>query len=161
MLAGRRSPVWSYSGEDFVGRTKQLKQLSVALQASEAGKTSGVFLRGAPGMGKTALVHRFVRPSEKRDCPCWPFAANATSANRFLSRPSMKLLKSWRSIYKTYELYRFFGQFDVEPSLSKTPVISGGLLRQIQVETDCRKAQFTEKAQFDNPRRANPARPAC
>src|SRR5437867_1644461 len=51
----------------FVGRKEQLDRLRKAFQTSQSGRLSAVFISGASGMGKTALVHRFFE--EVRDEP--------------------------------------------------------------------------------------------
>ncbi|MEE8524939.1 MAG: AAA family ATPase [Thermoanaerobaculia bacterium] len=50
----------------FVGREALLAELGQALEASRAGAVA-VYLRGASGMGKTALVQRFAEDLRQRD----------------------------------------------------------------------------------------------
>lgn len=49
----------------LVGRDAEMKALMERLAQTVAGKTSIVFLRGEPGIGKTTLLHVFMRHAEK------------------------------------------------------------------------------------------------
>ncbi len=51
----------------FVGRKEQLDRLRKAFQTSQSGRLSAVFISGASGIGKTALVQHFL--DELRDEP--------------------------------------------------------------------------------------------
>jgi len=51
----------------FVGRGEQLAQLESALAATERGGPVTVLVRGASGMGKTALVRAFLHEVQQRD----------------------------------------------------------------------------------------------
>ncbi|HEX2122133.1 MAG TPA: serine/threonine-protein kinase, partial [Thermoanaerobaculia bacterium] len=51
----------------FVGRAAELAQLEEALQATERGTPVTVLVRGASGMGKTALVRQFLFQVQHRD----------------------------------------------------------------------------------------------
>ncbi len=59
-MAGRRGPM-------LVGRTPHLAALDDAFQATCGGQSAVVFVRGRSGMGKTALVRRFLRDLRQRD----------------------------------------------------------------------------------------------
>ena len=45
----------------FVGRARELATLSTALTETRRGRAEAVYIRGASGMGKTALVQHFIR----------------------------------------------------------------------------------------------------
>ena len=51
----------------FVGRRKELAQLEEAFEATERGSPVMMFVRGASGMGKTALVRNFLFETQQRD----------------------------------------------------------------------------------------------
>jgi len=59
-LSSRRGPT-------LVGRGRHLAALDEAFQASRGGQAEVVFVRGRSGMGKTALVRRFLRDVRQRD----------------------------------------------------------------------------------------------
>ena len=59
-LSSRRGPT-------LVGRGRHLAALDEAFQASRGGQAEVVFVRGQSGMGKTALVRRFLRDVRQRD----------------------------------------------------------------------------------------------
>ncbi len=59
-LASRR-------GRTLVGRTRHLAALDDAFQATRGGQGAIVFVRGRSGMGKTALVRRFLRDLRQRN----------------------------------------------------------------------------------------------
>ena len=54
-------------GPTLVGRGRHLAALDEAFQASRGGQAQVVFVRGRSGMGKTALVRRFLRDLRQRD----------------------------------------------------------------------------------------------
>jgi predicted ATPase len=51
----------------FVGRADELGTLGAAVRAVEGGGTAGVLVEGEPGVGKTALVERFLRDLRAAD----------------------------------------------------------------------------------------------
>ncbi len=55
------------SVSEFVGREAQLRTLHDAFDASRLGRAQAVFVHGDSGMGKTALVHRFLEELRARD----------------------------------------------------------------------------------------------
>jgi serine/threonine protein kinase len=57
----------SRRGTTLVGRARHLAQLDEAFQATRGGQAAIVFVRGRSGMGKTALVRRFLRDLRQRD----------------------------------------------------------------------------------------------
>ncbi len=57
----------SRRGPTLVGRARHLGALDDAFQATRGGQGAIVFVRGRSGMGKTALVRRFLRDLRQRD----------------------------------------------------------------------------------------------
>ncbi|MDB4985493.1 MAG: hypothetical protein JWN04_671, partial [Myxococcaceae bacterium] len=62
--APRRVSLLPHRGELLLGRESQLAQLDAAFARARAGQLSQVFVSGASGMGKSAVVRRFLHDAE-------------------------------------------------------------------------------------------------
>src|SRR5688572_5649086 len=58
---GRSAPVGDELGEPFVGRDGELARLHAALDEVRGGRPQVVVVEGAAGIGKTAMVERFLQ----------------------------------------------------------------------------------------------------
>ena len=65
--SSRLAPAASSTGAPFVGRTKHLDALVAAYEASKTGRAITVYVHGGSGMGKSALVRRFLQTIRERD----------------------------------------------------------------------------------------------
>jgi Cdc6-like AAA superfamily ATPase len=63
----RVSSISQPKGQQFVGRESQLLALKEAFEASKAGRSVAVRLEGRSGIGKSALVRRFLDEIQARD----------------------------------------------------------------------------------------------
>ncbi|MGA8664907.1 MAG: AAA family ATPase [Thermoplasmata archaeon] len=66
----------------FLGRKEELTQLADFVRGGEG---SAVFVEGAPGMGKTALVSRHLRETRRGRIPFWFTVRVASSPRHFVS----------------------------------------------------------------------------
>ncbi|MEM9190463.1 MAG: protein kinase [Myxococcota bacterium] len=70
LLGGSLGPQWDVESTDpeefFVGRTRELDLLGDALASVENGATVAVNIRGPSGIGKSALVRKFLRGVDSR-----------------------------------------------------------------------------------------------
>jgi eukaryotic-like serine/threonine-protein kinase len=64
--AAARPRTASRRGAPFVGRAAQLAVLDAAFDAAVAGRAQMVFVKGSSGLGKTALIHRFLTGLRER-----------------------------------------------------------------------------------------------
>ena len=82
---------------DFVGRQREVAQLANALDRVRAGRGEVVAVAGEPGIGKSRLVHEFIRSYQARGCKIAETGA-VSHGNNTSYLPINNLLRAWFGI---------------------------------------------------------------